>query len=206
MSGAMGAVILAISLYFVAIVVRAFLDIRVSNAIPRESVDFVDKMIEERNIKELFDFVQKDESSYSNVLVAGIGQLKYGLDEAREKIERSAEATTAAMERSVSDLAVIGSLGPLIGLLGTLKGMIASFSVIAISGVALDPGKVAEGISEALVLTFEGVMLSVPAIYCYSLFRNRISKIHIDCIAVADDQIRLIAKLVRSSKASEAAS
>ena len=56
----------------------------------------------------------------------------------------------------------------MIGLLGTLKGMIASFSAIARGGDSLDPTEVAKGISQALLLTFEGVGLSVPAIYFYA--------------------------------------
>ena len=62
----------------------------------------------------------------------------------------------------------------MIGLLGTLKGMIASFSVIACSGTQLKASEVAGGISEALLLTFEGVALSVPAIYFFAIFRNRV--------------------------------
>ncbi len=78
------------------------------------------------------------------------------------------------MEKKISMLAVLGTLGPMIGLLGTLKGMIASFSVIAMSDTQLKASQVAGGISEALLLTFEGVALSVPAIYFFALFRNRV--------------------------------
>ena len=85
----------------------------------------------------------------------------------------------------------------MIGLLGTLKGMITAFSAIAISGVSLDAAKVAEAISEALVLTFEGVLLSIPAIYLYSFFRNRIATITIETTTLADDQLRSASTLMR---------
>ena len=86
----------------------------------------------------------------------------------------------------------------MIGLLGTLKGMISSFAVIAMSGVALDAARVAEGISEALVITFEGVLLSVPAIFLYSIFRNRISQISVETTMLADDCLRSVYRLLKS--------
>ena len=113
------------------------------------------------------------------MLAAGIAELPSGLAEARDAMERVGEAMTVEMEKKISMLAVLGTLGPMIGLLGTLKGMIASFSVIALSDVQLKASEVAGGISEALLLTFEGVALSVPAIYFFAVFRNRVSTISV---------------------------
>ena len=69
--------------------------------------------------------------SSAALLTTGITELPNGLAEAREAMERVGEAITAEMEKKISMLAVLGTLGPMIGLLGTLKGMIASFGVIA---------------------------------------------------------------------------
>jgi biopolymer transport protein ExbB len=93
---------------------------------------------------------------------------------------------------------VLGTLGPMIGLIGTLKGMISSFSVIAMSGVMLKAAEVASGISEALLLTFEGVSLSVPAIYFFAFFRNRVALITMDGMVEADDLINLFFRSGRS--------
>lgn len=196
-SGLIGLFIFLLSIYFIATVVKSILEIRLAVAAPPELVQASEKLIEEQNPKELVAMLHDDESFFGRTLYAGVSELKFGIDEAREKLERTADSLTAEMERNVSILAVLGTLGPMIGLLGTLKGMIASFSQIAISGVALDPGKVAEGISEALVLTFEGVALSVPAIYFYSFFRNRISKLSLEVTQIADDQLRAIARLIK---------
>ena len=106
-----------------------------------------------------YEFVQGDDCFFSRVLTTGITELPNGLAHARESMERVGEAETVDMEKKISMLAVLGTLGPMIGLLGTLKGMIASFSVIAMSDVQLKASQVAGGISEALLLTFEGVAL-----------------------------------------------
>jgi biopolymer transport protein ExbB len=118
--------------------------------------------------------VKGDESFFARLVTTGINELPNGLAEARESMERVGDAITAEMEKKISMLAVLGTLGPMIGLLGTLKGMIGSFSEIAMTGSSVDTARVATTISEALLLTFEGVALSVPAIYFFALFRNRV--------------------------------
>lgn len=196
-SGWIGAFILLLSIYFGSVVVRSFLELRYPVAAPPDTVTAVETLIQEKNPREIVKLLQDEDSFYGKILLEGISDLRYGLDEARDRLERKADALTGDMERSISILAVLGTLGPMIGLLGTLKGMITSFSAIAMSGVALDPQKVAEGISEALVLTFEGVGLSVPAIYFFSFFRNRIAKIRSEVTMVADDHLRQIARLLK---------
>jgi biopolymer transport protein ExbB len=119
-------------------------------------------------------------------------------------MERIAEFETVRMEKQISIMAVLGTLGPMIGLIGTLKGMISSFSVIAMSGVTLKASDVATGISEALLLTFEGVSLSVPAIYFFAVFRNRVALITMDALVEADDLINLFFRSGRSRPAAPA--
>ena len=97
-------------------------------------------------------------------------------------------------------LAVLGTLGPMIGLLGTLMGMINSFSVIARSDTQLKASEVAEGISEALLLTFEGVGLSVPSIYFFALFRNRVSYITVSTTLQADHLLRTFHHATKEAK------
>jgi len=189
-SGAIGVVILILSVYFVATVVRLFMELREKNAAPPELVQECENLIQQRDFRQVYKVLRESDSFLGRVLSTGISELPNGLSEARESMDRSSEAVTMEMERGISMLAVLGTLGPMIGLLGTLKGMIASFSVIAMSGVHLDASKVAGGISEALLLTFEGVGLSVPAIYFFALFRNRISTISSNTTLMADQMLR----------------
>lgn len=195
-SGAIGIFIFALSFYFVAIVIKCFLELRTSVAAPPEVIDESIKLIEAKKGKELVQVLQADDSFYSEILLAGMTELRLGLDEGRERLERKSELLTNKMERSISILAVIGTLGPLIGLLGTLKGMISSFGEIARAGAVLDPSRVAEGISEALVITFEGVALSVPAIFLFSYFRNQIASISTSTTLLADDQLRSVYRML----------
>jgi|694.fasta_scaffold10712_6 biopolymer transport protein ExbB len=204
-SGAIGVFILILSLYFVSVVIQQFLELRQDNIAPKELVAECDRLIQEGDLKGLFQAVENDNSFLGKTLHAGLSDLDYGAEEAREKLERTAEAETVNMEKKITILATIGTLGPMIGLLGTLKGMISSFVAIAISGKNLEASKVAEGISEALVLTFEGVLISIPAIYFYAMFRGRISKFAVETTTLADDMLRAAIRALKRQRAGGAA-
>jgi biopolymer transport protein ExbB len=203
-SGVIGGFLLLLSIYFIATVVRSFLELREEATAPPEIVTQCNSLLEQRNVQGMFDMLKADDSYFSQTLSAGIAELPHGLDEARDASERQADALTTQMEKNISILAVLGTLGPMIGLLGTLKGMIASFSVIATAtdGAPLKPAEVAGGISEALLLTFEGVALSVPAIYFYSFFRNRVAALSVSAQLSADDFLRRINRMMRKSSGS----
>jgi biopolymer transport protein ExbB len=203
-SGFIGVVILLLSIYFVSTVGRLFWEMRVETAAPPEMMSQCESLLEQRDFKGIYNLVREDDSFFSRLLTTGITELPNGLAEAREAMERVGEAITAEMEKKISMLAVLGTLGPMIGLLGTLKGMITSFSVIARSDVQLKASQVAGGISEALLLTFEGVALSVPAIYFFALFRNRVVYIATSVMLTADQFLRHFSHAGRA-KASAAA-
>jgi biopolymer transport protein ExbB len=197
-SGLIGLFILGLSVYFIATVIRLFMDFRPELVAPPEVVAQVSDLIAQRNFRGVYDYVREEGSFLSNVLTAGIVELPNGLADAREAMDRAGEAETVEMEKRISILAVLGTLGPMIGLLGTLKGMIASFSVIAMSDVTLKASEVAGGISEALLLTFEGVMLSVPAIYFFAVFRNRVSHLSVNTMLQADELLRHLAQAAKN--------
>ena len=204
-SGFIGVVILLLSIYFVSTVGRLFWEMRVEVAAPPELVPQCESLLEQRDFKGIYNLVKEDDSFFSRVLTTGIAELPNGLAEARDSMERVGDAITAEMEKKISMLAVLGTLGPMIGLLGTLKGMIGSFSVIGRSaGSSIDPSAVANSISESLLLTFEGVALSVPAIYFYALFRNRVIHIATSVMLSADQFLRHFSHAGRA-KASAAA-
>jgi biopolymer transport protein ExbB len=190
-SGLIGGVIVILSIYFISTVGRLFWEMRIEVAAPPAMVLQCEGLLEQRDFKGIFNLVKDDDSFFSRLLATGIADLPNGLAEAREAMERTSEAVTAEMEKKISMLAVLGTLGPMIGLLGTLKGMIAAFGTIArVSGSGIDPSMVANNLSEALLLTFEGVALSVPAIYFYAVFRNRVIHISTSVSLTCDQFLR----------------
>jgi biopolymer transport protein ExbB len=157
---------------------------------PPDLVEQVESLLAKRDFNSIYQASKKNDSALGQLLVAGMTAMSSGLGEAREAMDRTGEAITVHMEKRISLLAVIGSLGPMIGLLGTLKGMIGAFSAIALSGTQLKAGEVAGNISEALVLTFEGVAISVPAIFLFALFKDRVATLTVDVQNLSDELIR----------------
>ncbi len=200
-SGWIGLLILGLSIYFVSLIIRLFMEMRQEIAIPADLVARTQDSIKTRDFQGAFDAARQDDSFLGRVLTAGIAELPNGLPDAREALERVGEAETVEMEKRISMLAVLGTLGPMIGLLGTLLGMIESFSAISMGGQTLKANEVAGGISKALLLTFEGVSLSVPAIYFFAYFRNRVSTISVNAMLEADQLLRFFYRTGRSKGA-----
>jgi biopolymer transport protein ExbB len=189
-SGLIGAVIFLLSMYFVATTVRLFMELKPEVVSPPEITQQCQQLLKSKDVMGIYKVVKADDSMFSTLVTTGLTELQTGLAEARDAMERMGEVLMANFEKKISMLAVLGTLGPMIGLLGTLKGMISSFSVIALSDTQLKSSEVAGGISEALVLTFEGVALSVPAIYFFAVFRNRVSVLTATTMFEADEFIR----------------
>ncbi len=204
-SGAIGVFIIVLSCYFIQLVSRLFIDIRPIVAMPPDLVDDLKQKMEKRDYKGVYQGIKDRDCLFSRYTSSGLAELSAGLAEARDAMERTAEVQVVEMEKKISMLAVLGSLGPMIGLLGTLKGMIASFMVIARSDAGIKANEVAEAISEALVVTFMGVALSVPAIFFFAVFKNRVAQISSNTMYTADEFIRKLANAAKAAAKAPAA-
>lgn len=205
-SGWIGLFILVISIYFIATVLQLFMELRAPIVAPPELMEECEALLAKRDFNSIYKLAKESPSELGQLIATGMVGLSSGLGDARDAIERQGEVMTVDMEKRISMLAVIGTLGPLIGLLGTLKGMIASFSKIAMSDQQMKASEVADGISEALVLTFEGVGLSVPAIYFFALFKNRVALLTVQTMNAADEFIRRLHNMATKKPAAETAS
>ena len=188
-SGWIGAFLVVISIGFTALVISLFMELRVSEAVPAPLVEILENLIKERKFQEAYDVCREDNSVLARLVRTGVANLPNGRPEAKEAMNTLADEIVVTMESRISYLATIGTLGPMIGLVGTIWGMIHSFQEIATAGGQPQSDKVAEGISTALFITLEGVSLSVPAIFFFAFFRNRIAMIAMESAKVADRTI-----------------
>jgi biopolymer transport protein ExbB len=191
-----GPLLMAVSVAMVALCVLLALDLRMSSAIPPGFVDEFTDTVNKRKFKEAFDLARNDPSFLGQVLTAGMSRLQYGLEDAREAAMNTLESIKSDKEQKNNYNAVIATLGPMFGLVGTVYGMIKSFSVLA-TATQVQPAKLADGISHALVVTLFGVGISVPAIFFNAFFRNRITRVMMDVGHIADD---LLTQMYHNSK------
>jgi biopolymer transport protein ExbB len=199
-SGPIGLFILCLSIYFTALVIRLFLEFRLSEAVPASLVEKLDAAIKDRKFQDAYDACRDDNSFLARLVRTGIANLPNGRTEAKEAMNAVAEEIVVGMESKISYLATIGTLGPMIGLVGTVWGMIRSFQVLATAGGQPRPEKLAEGISTALFITLEGVSLSVPAIFFFAFFRNRIALISTEATKIADRSINAFWSAAKQGK------
>ena len=202
-SGPIGVFLVLLSIYFTAMVIRFFMEFRVSEAVPPALIDKLEAAIKDRKFQDAYDACRDDNSFLAKVVRTGIANLPNGRAEAKESMNETSNEIVITMESRISYLATIGTLGPMIGLVGTIWGMIESFQTIANAGGGQPrPEKVAEGISTALFITLEGVAIAVPAIFFYAFFRNRIAQIALEATKVAD---RTIGAFYTAAKAAPSA-
>ncbi|MBN9521125.1 MotA/TolQ/ExbB proton channel family protein [bacterium] len=192
-----GPLLLSLSIILVALCVLLILDLRMQNAIPPGFVDEFTDTVNKRKFKEAFDMARNDPSFLGRVLTAGMGRLQYGIEDARETAMNALEAIKSDKDQKNNYTAVIASLGPMLGLVGTVYGMIESFMVLGSSTSTPNASALAEGISHALVVTLFGIGVSVPAIFFNAFFKNRITKVTMDVAHIAED---LLTQMYHNSK------
>lgn len=191
-----GPLLLVVSVCLVALIVLLTMDLRMSTSIPPGFVEEFTDTVNKRKFKEAFDLARNDTSFLGRVLTAGMSRLQYGIEDARDAANNMLDSIKSDKEQKNNYIAVIGSLGPLLGLVGTVFGMILAFMELG-SGGTPRPEKLADGISHALVITLLGIGLAVPAVFFNAFFRNRITRVSMDTIHIADD---LLTQMYHNSK------
>lgn len=127
-------------------------------------------------------------SPLGRVLAAGILNQTHGREIMKESLEETGRQVAHELERFLNTLGTIASITPLLGLLGTVIGMIDVFAAITTSGVG-DPGPLADGISKALITTATGLSVAIPSLIFYRFFRGKVDEL---VIKMEDEALRLV--------------
>jgi len=178
-------VFLGISFTLVALFVMNLLTARRENVVPVSLVEGFEAQLNEKKYQEAYELAKADESFLGQVLSAGLAKLSAGYEQAIEAMQEVGEEENMKLEHRLSYMALIGTVSPMVGLLGTVQGMIASFQVIATSTTAPKPSELAAGISTALVTTLVGLWLAIPAVAAFAMFKNWLQRLNSDVDAEA---------------------
>ncbi|MGB7323826.1 MAG: MotA/TolQ/ExbB proton channel family protein [Rubripirellula sp.] len=170
-------IFLALSITLVSLFVMNMLAARRDTLCPQELVDNFEARLNEKDFQGAYDMARTDESVLGQVLSAGLAKLSRGYNKALEGMQEVGEEESMKLEHRLSYMALIGNLSPMIGLFGTVQGMISSFQVIALGGSTPKPSDLAAGISTALFTTLVGLAVAIPAIAAYNILRNRVSRL-----------------------------
>ncbi len=196
-SGPIGLVIALMSFYLIALVAWMAMNYRLTVAIPERLTSELAELLDQSRFPDAYNRLITDPSPFARVLAAGVRKLPLGQAQARRALELANEDMVMEMEHRTTYLATVGTLGPMIGLVGTVYGMIMSFRVIATAGATPQASQLAAGISTALFATLEGIAISIPAIYFHSWFRNRIARLSLQIETMAEQWLERFAPGVR---------
>ncbi|MDP0563440.1 MAG: MotA/TolQ/ExbB proton channel family protein [Candidatus Endonucleobacter sp. (ex Gigantidas childressi)] len=194
--------ILLCSMLAVAIVCERIWTLRASVVTPEDTLFRVWQWIKRDELDGIKVAALRDESPLGEILAAGISNASNGREIMKECIEEQAGRVVHELERYLSSLGTIAAITPLLGLLGTVIGMIDVFSVIMIQGAG-SPGVLAGGISKALITTAAGLTIAIPALIFHRYFTRRIDEL---VVTMEQEAIKLMEVLQgeRNTNESEA--
>jgi len=164
--------ILICSIIALAVFLERLWVLRRQKIIPDDFILAIEERLKRQNIKGAMDLCEKDHSSIAKVFLSGLKNVDKGMWLVKEAIEERGGREGVILEKRVGLLSTIAQLTPLLGLLGTVSGMIKTFNVIALQGVG-NPAMLAGGISEALITTAAGLSVAIPALVCYRIIKDK---------------------------------
>ncbi len=155
---------------------------------PRHLMEQIRVMLERREIDPARVKAIRDSSPLGRILAAGLVNSQHGREIMKDAIEESGRHVVHELERYLNSLGTIAAITPLLGLLGTVIGMIKVFAAITAFGVG-DPTVLAGGISEALITTAAGLSIGIPALMFFRYFKGRVYALTMD---MEQEAIRLV--------------
>lgn len=147
----------------------------------------VKAMLRQGKYREVLDLTRLDDSYFSQVLHAALRDANHGFAVMLRNLEQASEEHTANRFRRIEYLNVLGQVSPMIGLFGTVYGMILAFQAIVVAGGNADPVLLAGGIGTALTTTFWGLVVAIPALSGYAVVRNKIDALTAEASLAAED-------------------
>lgn len=183
--GTIAYIIIALSIAALALVVMHLVQLRQSALAPPEIIDELDDALERGDIDAAIKFCNDDDNDcfLTRVVSAGLTRCSrsmFGWLELKGALEEAGQEQVARLYRSTDGLGLIAAIAPMLGLLGTVVGMVGAFDTISSSQGFARPDQLAGDISKALVTTLMGLSLAIPATTAFTFFRNRIDALSVE--------------------------
>lgn len=191
--------ILLCSIFALAIIAERFWSLQQKRVAPKQLVGQVWQWYKNDNLDESHIDALTKNSPLGRILVAGLINRHHARDIMKESIEEVGRQVVHELERYLTTLGTIASITPLLGLLGTVIGMIKVFTAITAQGVG-NPAVLANGISEALITTAAGLSVAIPSVFFYRFFRGKVNAL----VLKMEDEALKIVDVMHGDRESEA--
>lgn len=183
--GVVGLIIIAMSVFMVALIVEHAISIRRGALMPPGLADEVHQLMSQRQFAQAAEHCRGRSSFLGNMLGAGLSEIGLGYASIEKAMEDRAAAQAAKLFRKIDFLQIIGTLAPMLGLLGTVWGMIQAFLQFEAKANP-QVAELAPGIYKALVTTLIGLSVAVPALASFAVYRNRIDELVAEASQMAE--------------------
>ncbi|MFG0253111.1 MAG: MotA/TolQ/ExbB proton channel family protein [Phycisphaerales bacterium JB038] len=160
---------------------------RRSKIVPAPVVEAERERLKQGRYQEMLDQAAAGSAYFTTVLRAALLEAPHGYPAMVRSLEQTADAETTRRLRLIEPLHVLGNVAPMVGLFGTVYGMILAFQTIVAAGGTPSPKMLAAGIGTALTTTFWGLIVAIPALSGYALLRNKIDALTSEADAIAEE-------------------
>ena len=173
-AGPIGWFIIFVSVISLSLVIEHFVSIRRDKLAPPEIIDQMHELFDQENYQEAMELCEAEPNIFTNVVGAALHRMAGGFEAMEVAVQEVGEEESVKLHQKIAYLSLIGTIAPMLGLFGTVTGMILAFTIIAEKKGAADPGDLAIGISQALVTTFLGLFVAIPTMVFFFFFRNKV--------------------------------
>ncbi len=184
--GAIGYVIILLSVVGVALIIEHAMNVRREKLAPPELIDELEQLFAEEQYQEALELCESEPGYLTNVLAAALPKVDMGFESMEQTAHDIAEEESIKLLAKVSWLSLLSAVSPMLGLLGTVWGMIGAFDIIATSS-APEPSEFAGTISLALITTVLGLIVAIPMMIGYFYFKNKVTRINLEIGAITED-------------------
>ena len=185
--------LLVTSVFGISLIVDSFVTVKEEKLVPPHFVSRIREAMEQGDVVKASKYCEEEDGPYSNILQAAFSSVEDGFEAVQDAVGVAADLEIEKLMQRINYLSVIGNLAPMLGLLGTVVGMIKAFASLATGGAGgANSGLLAQNISLALWTTAAGLMVAVPVLAFFYFFRNRATRVMLTVEALTLEEINVL--------------
>lgn len=186
-AGIIGILIIVLSIIALAVIIENIVSLKRDKLAPPELIDEVQALFDEGQFQEAMELCENEPTFFTRVAGAGVSKIGHPYEVIAQSISEMGDEESIRLHQKIGWLALIANVAPMMGLLGTVMGMVKAFNVIATSGGQANPAELAAGISEALLTTMFGLIVAIPTTAAFAFLRNKLVRSIIEVGAIVED-------------------
>ncbi len=185
-AGVIGWLIIILSVVALALIIEHFMSVKREKLAPPHLIDELEALFDEEKFQDAMEVCEAEPTYLTNVVGAGLSKLGHSFETMTSAIDERANEEDIQLNAKVGWLSVIAAVAPMMGLLGTVNGMVMAFGEIALKPT-VKPNDLAAGIKGALITTLLGLIVAIPVTTAYVFFKNRVTMASIEIGAIVEE-------------------